>query len=167
MIRAIILREPPTPSEADSIRRWEVFMYLPITYLERLPNLQHRQLYTNTPNWLETYMNVYGLHEKTDLLMCTARAKKLFTKHDSRNTQVSMVFFLRKSNFGFPCCCSYSWRFFYWCINYYCRTDIDEARAISFLGVRTDRHTRFWNPHLETCRHTKIFSSKLKLKIRS
>ena len=25
----------------------------------------------------------------------------------------------------------YSWRPFHWCINYYCRTDIDEARVIS------------------------------------
>ena len=25
-------------------------------------------------------------------------------------------------------------------IIYYCKTDIDEARVISFLGVRTDRH---------------------------
>ena len=27
---------------------------------------------------------------------------------------------------------------------------------ISFLGVRTDRQTRFWNPHMETCRHKKF-----------
>ena len=40
--------------------------------------------------------------------------------------------------------------------------------AISFLGVRTDgqtdgqtdRQTRFWNPHMETCRHTKKFQLK-------
>ena len=55
--------------------------------------------------------------------------------------------------------------------------------VISFLGVRTDgqtdgqtdrqtdgqtdgqtdRQTRFWNPHMETCRHTKNFNSKLKI----
>ena len=34
---------------------------------------------------------------------------------------------------------------------------------ISILGVRTDRQTRFWNPHMETCRHTKNFNSKLKI----
>ena len=28
----------------------------------------------------------------------------------------------------------------HWCINYYCRTNIDETRMMSFLGVRTDRH---------------------------
>ena len=28
---------------------------------------------------------------------------------------------------------------------------------------RTDRQTRFWNPHMETCRHTKNFNSKLKI----
>ena len=27
----------------------------------------------------------------------------------------------------------------------------------------TDRQTRFWNPHMETCRHTKNFNSKLKI----
>ena len=45
----------------------------------------------------------------------------------------------------------YSWRPFHWCINYYSRTDIDEAKVISFLGVRTDGQTRFWNPHMEKC----------------
>ena len=43
--------------------------------------------------------------------------------------------------------------------------------VISFLGVRTDGRTdrrtdgqtRFWNPHMETCRHTKNFNSKLKI----
>ena len=55
--------------------------------------------------------------------------------------------------------------------------------VISFLGVRTDgqtdgrtdgrtdgqtdrrtdRQTRFWNPRMETCRHTKNFNSKLKI----
>ena len=34
----------------------------------------------------------------------------------------------------------------------------------SFLGVRTDRQTGFWNPHIETCRHTKNFNSKLKIR---
>ena len=29
--------------------------------------------------------------------------------------------------------------------------------GISFLGVRTDRQTRFWNPHMEKYRHTKNF----------
>ena len=52
--------------------------------------------------------------------------------------------------------------------NYYCRTDNGEARVTSFLEVqtdrRTDRQTRFRNPHLETCRHTKTFNSKLKIK---
>ena len=35
---------------------------------------------------------------------------------------------------------------------------------IFFLGVRTDRRTRFWNPHMETCWHTKNFNSKLKIR---
>ena len=28
--------------------------------------------------------------------------------------------------------------------------------VISFLEVRTDKQTRFWNPHMETCRYTEI-----------
>ena len=52
-------------------------------------------------------------------------------------------------------------------MNYECRTDIDEAMVISFLGVQTDGQTdgqtRFWNPDMETCRHTKNFNSKLKI----
>ena len=47
----------------------------------------------------------------------------------------------------------------------HCRTDIDEAMVISFLRVRTDGQTDgqtyFWNPHMETCWHTKNFHSKL------
>ena len=46
--------------------------------------------------------------------------------------------------------------------NYYCRTDIDKARAISW---GTDRQTRFRNPHMETCRCTKNFNSKLGVSI--
>ena len=44
----------------------------------------------------------------------------MFTKHDSRNTQVS-YFWLPEN----------SWRPFHWCIIYYCRTDINEAKVIS------------------------------------
>ena len=35
----------------------------------------------------------------------------------------------------------YSWRPIHWCINYYCRTDIDEARVMSAL-----RHKPKFNP---------------------
>ena len=37
------------------------------------------------------------------------------------------------------------------CINYYCRTDIDEARVISFLRVRTDTISES-SIIMETCR---------------
>ena len=40
---------------------------------------------------------------------------------------------------------------------------IDEARVISFLGVQTDNQRRFQNPDMETCRHTKNISTKLKI----
>ena len=44
--------------------------------------------------------------------------------------------------------------------------------VISFLGVRIDRQTRFWNrgfwnPHMETCWHKKNFNSKLVVSRRS
>ena len=32
-----------------------------------------------------------------------------------------------------------------------------------FFSRGTDRQIRFWNPHMETCRHTKNFNSKLKI----
>ena len=32
---------------------------------------------------------------------------------------------------------------------------LTKLKRISFLGVRTDRQTRFWNPHMETCWHKK------------
>ena len=41
----------------------------------------------------------------------------------------------KKSNFLVPML-KYSWRPFRWRINYLCRTDIDEARAIFFHGIR-------------------------------
>ena len=31
------------------------------------------------------------------------------------------------------------------------------------MDRRTDRQTRFWNPHMETCRHTKISTQSSKL----
>ena len=33
-----------------------------------------------------------------------------------------------------------------------------------FFPVGTDRQTRFWNPNMETCRHTKNFNSKFKIR---
>ena len=45
---------------------------------------------------------------------------------------------------------------------------LTKLRGFLFSGCgqtdgRTDRQTRFWNPHMETCRHTKNFNSKLKI----
>ena len=42
---------------------------------------------------------------------------------------------------------------------------IIDVRVISFLGVRTDRQTLFWNPHMDTCRHTKNSNSMLKISV--
>ena len=37
----------------------------------------------------------------------------------------------------------YSWTPFHWCINYYCRTDIDEARVISALRHKSKYKSKF------------------------
>ena len=79
--------------------------------------------------------------------------------------------FLKKKNqiFGFPCCTT--------------REDLSIDVSITNVGLiltklwwflfsgygqmdrQTDRQTEtgFWNPHMETCRHTKNFNSKLKI----
>ena len=56
----------------------------------------------------------------------------------SQNTsRIQFQTFLKKKNqiFWFPCCSSYSWRPFRWHINYLCKTNIDEARAIFFFSA--------------------------------
>ena len=81
------------------------------------------------------------------------------------SSRIQFRTFLKKKNqiFGFP-----------WCST---REDLSIDVSItnvgliltklwwlSSLGVRTDgqtdRQTRFWNPHMETCRHTKNFSTQ-------
>ena len=47
-------------------------------------------------------------------------------------------------------------------------TDIDEDIVTSFFGVRTDRLTRFWNPHMEFWKHVgsqKISTQSTKLEL--
>ena len=53
----------------------------------------------------------------------------------------------------------YSWRPFHWCINYYCRTDIDEARVISAFRHKSKfnfelfwKNSNFWVSMLYTTR---------------
>ena len=70
-------------------------------------------------------------------------------------------FFEKKKNqfFGFPCCST--------------REDLSIDVSITNVGLILTklwwflfsgyRQTRFWNPHMETCRHTKNFNSKLKI----
>ena len=54
----------------------------------------------------------------------------------SQNTsQIQFQTFLKKKKIWFPRCSSYLWRPFRCCISYLCRTDIDKARGISFLGI--------------------------------
>ena len=60
---------------------------------------------------------------------------KLFST--SQNTrQIKFRTFLKKKSNFLVLMLYYSWRPFRWRINYLCRTDIDEARAIYFLGIQ-------------------------------
>ena len=86
-----------------------------------------------------------------------------------RKSKFEFQTFLKKKNqiFRFPCCST--------------REDLSIDVSITNVGLtlaklggflfsgygqmdrRTDRQTGFWNPHMETCRHTKNFNSKLKI----
>ena len=86
----------------------------------------------------------------------------------------------RKSKFEFRSFLNFFFKFlgFPWCST---REDLSIDVSITNVGLiltklgwflfsgyeqmdrRTDRQTRFWNPHMETCRHTKNFNSKLKI----
>ena len=75
------------------------------------------------------------------------------------------LFWKENQILGFPCCSTcktfllmYHW-LFYWCIRFwYWRSYGD------FFSRGTDRQTGFWNPHMETCRHTKNFNPMLKIR---
>ena len=99
------------------------------------------------------------------LILTKLRWFQLFVKKQNSNFEL----FWKKKNqiFGFP-----------WCST---RKDLSIDVSITNVGLiltklgwflftgygqmdrRTDRQTRFWNPHMETCRHTKNFNSKLKI----
>ena len=93
-----------------------------------------------------------------ELILTKLRWFQLFVKSQNSNFEL----FWKKKNqiFGFPCC----------------STREDLSIDVSITNVRliltklwwylfsgTDRQTGFWNPHMETCRHTKNFNSKLKI----
>ena len=60
---------------------------------------------------------------------------QLFSTSQNKSQIQFRIFLKKKSNFLVPML-YYSWRPFRWRINYLCRTDIDEARAIFSLGIR-------------------------------
>ena len=60
---------------------------------------------------------------------------QLFSTSQNTYKSYSISNFLEKNKILVPML-KYSWRPLRWCINYLCRTGIDKARAISFLGVR-------------------------------
>ena len=62
----------------------------------------------------------------------------------TRNTNQNSIsnFFGKNSNF-LVSMLQYSWRPFHWWINYHCRTDIDEAKAISALQHKLKYKSKF------------------------
>ena len=95
------------------------------------------------------------------LILTKLRWFQLFVKSQNSNFEL----FWKKKNqiFGFP-----------WCST---REDLSIDASITNVGLiltklgrflfsgygQTDGQTRFWNPHMETCRHTKNFNSKVKI----
>ena len=71
------------------------------------------------------------------LILTKLRLFQLFSTSQNSNFEL----FWKKKSIFLVSMVYYSWRPFHWCINYQCRTDIDEAMVISFLGVRTDGQT--------------------------
>ena len=89
---------------------------------------------------------------------------QLFVESQNLNFE---LFWKKNQIFGFPSCST--------------REDLSIDVSITNVGLtltklggflysgygqmdrQTDRQTRFWNPHMETCRHTKNFNSKLKI----
>ena len=98
------------------------------------------------------------------LILTKLRWFQLFVKSQNSNFE---LFWEKIQIFGFP-----------WCST---REDLSIDVSITNVGLiltklwwylfsgcgqtdgRTDRQTRFWSPHMETCRHTKNFNSKLKI----
>ena len=98
------------------------------------------------------------------LILTKLRWFQLFVKSQISNFK---LLWKKIKNFGFPLCST--------CENLSIDASITfvgliltKLRGFHFSGCgqtdgQTDRQTRFWNPHMETCRHTKKFNSKLKI----
>ena len=98
------------------------------------------------------------------LILTKLRWFQLFVKSQNSNFE---LFWKINQIFWIPCCST--------------REDLSIDVSITNVGLiltklwwflfsgygqmdrQTDRQTRFWNPHMETCRHTKNFNSKLKI----
>ena len=68
------------------------------------------------------------------LILTKLRWFQLFATSQNSNFK---LFWKKKSNF-LVSMVQYSWRPFHWCINYQCRTDIDEAKVISALRHKSN-----------------------------
>ena len=96
-----------------------------------------------------------------ELILTKLRWFQLFVKNQNSNFETILK--KKNQNFGFP-----------WCST---RDNLSIDVSITNVGLiltklwwylfsgcgQTDGQTRFWNPHMETCRHTKNFNSKLKI----
>ena len=116
--------------------------------------------------WCSTRENLFIDVSITNvgLILTKLRWFQLFVKRQISNFK---LFGKKIQIFGFP-----------WCTT---REDLSIDVSITNVGLiltklwwylfsgcgqtdgRTDRQTGFWNPHMETCRHTKNFNSKLKI----
>ena len=67
------------------------------------------------------------------LILTKLRWFQLFAKNQNSKFE---LFWKKKSNFWVSMV-YYSWRPFHWCINYWCRTDIDEAKVISAIRQKS------------------------------
>ena len=90
--------------------------------------------------------------------MCTAIAKNCLQNMTAETLRQELKK-KKKTSFWFPCCSTRE--------NFSIDASITNVGLIltklGFLSLGTDRQTQFWNPHMETYRHTKNFNSKLKI----
>ena len=94
------------------------------------------------------------------LILTKWRWFQLFSTSQNLNFE---PFFFKNQIFGFPCCSTREDVSIDWSITNV-RLILTKLWWFLFSGygqMETDRQTRFWNPHMEACRHTKNLNSKL------
>ena len=109
------------------------------------------------------WFHLFGTSQNISQNSISNLKRKKVIQNTSRNS-ISIFFFCKKNQiFMFP-----------WCST---RENLSIDVSITNVGLiltklwwflfsgcgQTDGRTRFWNPHMETCRHPKKFNSKLKI----